>query len=76
MSATVRVVHSIFCCRILLNLRQAASPRDGSAVIRTISLSFATPPEPETNQADAIRLEMRSGEEDPCHGDFVVERNR
>jgi len=75
MSAPVRVAHSIFCCRILLNLRRAASPKDGSIVIRTISLSFATPPEPETNQADTTRLEVRSGEEDPCHEDVVVGYN-
>jgi len=75
MSAPVRVAHSIFCCRILLNLRRAASPKDGSIVIRTISLAFATPPEPETSQADTIRLEVRSGEEDPCHEDVVVGYN-
>jgi len=75
MSAPVRVVHSIVCCRILLNLRRAASPRDGSMVIRSINLAFATDPEPETNQADTIRLEVRSGEEDPCHGDSVVGYN-
>jgi len=72
MSAPVRVVHSIISCRILLNLRRAASPRDGSTVIRSTSLAFATAPESETNQADTMRLEVWSGEEDPCQGGSVV----
>ena len=64
MSAPVRVVHSIINCRILLNLRRAASPRDGSTAISSIILAFAPAPEPETDQADTIRLEVRGGEED------------
>ena len=75
MSAPIRVVHSIVSCRILLNLRRAASPRDGSTAIRSISLTFAPAPEPETNLVDTIRLEVRGGEEDSCLGDFVVGSN-
>ena len=75
MSAPVRVVYSIVSCRILLNLRRGASPRDGSTVMRSINLTFAPAPEPETNQADTIRLEVRGGEEDSCLGDFVVGSN-
>jgi len=52
-----RVVHSIVCCRILLNLRQAATPRGPSTILESISLQFATPPEQETNQVETIQLE-------------------
>jgi len=57
-----RVVHSIVCCRILLNLRQAASPRGPLTIVRSIGLAFPSAPGQET-----IQLEMhnaRNGEED------------
>jgi len=57
MVASSRVVHSIVSCRILLNLRQAATPRGSSTVLGSISLQFATPPDQETNQVAAIQLE-------------------
>jgi len=78
MTASVRVVHSIVCCRILLNIRRAASLRDGSTVTGSTGLVFATAPGPERNQVDTIQLEMcgvRSGEEDSRHGGYVVGRS-
>jgi len=77
MVGSVRVIHSIVCCRILLNLRRAASPKGGSVTARTISLAFATAPEPERNQVDTIQLDsavygVRSDEDDSPHRDFVV----
>jgi len=41
---------------------------DDSTAIRSTCLVFATTPKPETNQADAIRLEVRGGEEDSYLG--------
>jgi len=75
MFAFSRVVHSIVCCRIILNLRRAASPRDGLAVIGSTGLVFAAAPEPETNQADTIQLEGYDvgSSEDSHHQDCVVE---
>jgi len=60
MVAFSRVVHSIVCCRILLNLRQAATPRGPSTILESISLQFAAPPEQETNQVETIQLETYS----------------
>jgi len=71
-----RVVHSIVCCRILLNLRQAAIPRGASTILESISLQFAVAPE-ETNQVETIQFEMygaRDDEENSCQQadeDFV-----
>ena len=56
MAASTRVVHSIVCCRILLNLRQAAERRDSSTEMST-GLAFATTPEQQTGQAESIGLE-------------------
>ena len=64
MAASARVVHSIVCCRILLNLRQAADRRDDSTEMST-ALAFATTPQQQTNQAETIGLEGPSEEEDP-----------
>jgi len=66
MAAVSRVVHSIVCCRILLNLRQAATPRGPSTILKSITLQFATP-EQEMNQAEMIQFETggaRGDEED------------
>jgi len=62
--ASSRVVHSIVCCRILLNLRQAATPRGPSTILESISLQFAVAPEQETNQVEAIQLETRGMRDD------------
>jgi len=52
------------CCRILLNLRQAATPRGPSTVLESISLQFAIAPEEETNQVEAIQLETYGARDD------------
>ena len=65
MAASTRVLHSIVCCRILLNLRQAAGRR-GSVPEMSTGLAFATAPGQQTNHAETIRLETygtRSDEE-------------
>jgi len=54
----VRVAHSIICCRILLNIRRAASPRGASTVMR--SLAFTNAPGQRTSQAGTIRSEIHS----------------
>ena len=64
MVAFSRVIHSIVCCRILLNLRQAATPRGPSTVLESISLQFAIAPEEETNQVEAIQLETYGARDD------------
>jgi hypothetical protein len=67
MAAPVRVVHSIVCCRILLNLRRAAAWKGGSTEASHI-IAFATALEQQTNQAETIRHETYdtwSDEEDP-----------
>ena len=56
MAASTRVLHSIVCCRILLNLRQAASTRSTETGVST-GLAFATSPGQQTNQADTVQLE-------------------
>jgi len=72
-----RVVHSIVCCRILLNLRQAATPRGSSTVLKSISLQFEVTPEQGTSLAEAIRLDtfvVRDDGENYCQeadGEFV-----
>jgi len=63
MVAFSRVMHSIVCCRILLNIRQAATPRGPSTVLESISLQFAIAPE-ETNQVEAIQPETRGARDD------------
>lgn len=64
MAASTRVIHSIVCCRILLNLRRAAERRDSSTEMST-RLAFATTPEQQTGQAETIGLEGYGGEDDP-----------
>ena len=67
MVAPTRVIHSIICCRILLNLRQAAV-FGGTSVGASTGLVFAIAPGQQTNQAEMIQLETystRSDEEDP-----------
>jgi len=64
MVAFSRVVHSIVCCRILLNLRQAATPRGPLTMLESISLQFATAPKQETDQAETVQLETRGVQND------------
>ena len=67
MAASARVIHSIVCCRILLNLRRAAERRDSSTEMST-GLAFATSPGQQTCQAEMIGLEEHGAlgdEEDP-----------
>ena len=56
MAASTRVLHSIVCCRILLNLRQAASTRSTTTEVST-GLAFATSPIQQTNPAETVQLE-------------------
>ena len=66
MAASTRVLHSIVCCRILLNLRRAAAWGSHSTEAST-ALAFATAPEQQTNQAEVTRFGAygtRSDEED------------
>jgi len=58
MSPVVRAVHSVLCCRILLNIKQAASKAYILPSERPTSIEFATPPRQGTNQAETIRLEV------------------
>jgi len=67
--ALSRVVHSIVCCRILLNLRQAATPRGSSTILKSISLQFVVAPERGTSLAETIQLEtfvVRDDGENSC----------
>lgn len=81
MAASARVVHSIICCRILLNLKRAASPRNTSAEAEvSTGLAFATSPGQQTNQTETIGLETvgtrrQSDEEDSrrqADGDVII----
>jgi len=76
MISPVRGFHSIVCCRILLNLRRAASPGAGSTTVKTISLTFATAPGQETNQVETLQLEARGARSDDgdSHRQADVER--
>ena len=53
MGATTRVMHSIICCRVLLNLREAVKPDDTSAEV-IASLAFVSPIGQQTNQLQTI----------------------
>ena len=67
MVAPTRVIHSIICCRILLNLRQAAVWGNGLTGLST-GIVFATAHGQQTNQAETVQLEAnatRGDEEDP-----------
>jgi len=78
MAASIRVIHSIVCSRILLNLKRVVGSRNNSTAMST-GLAFATSPGQQTNQADTIALGVhgtRGDDEDPCRradGDFVME---
>jgi len=64
MVASSRVVHSIVSCRILLNLRQAATPGGSSTILGSISLQFATLPDQETNRVETLQLETYGARDD------------
>ena len=53
MGATTRVMHSIICCRVLLNLREAVKPDDTSVEV-IASLVFVSPIGQQTNQLQTI----------------------
>ena len=66
MALFTRVVHSIVCCRILLNLKQAAEWRGDLPDVPASGIVFAAAPKQQTNQTDMSRFETfgtRSGEE-------------
>ena len=56
MISPTRVVHSIVCCRILLNLKQAAAWYSASTELPH-SLVFASPPAQQTSQQGSAQLE-------------------
>jgi len=74
MVTPTRVIHSIICCRILLNLRQAAVCGGNLTGVST-GLVFAVVPGQQTNRAETIQLEAygaRSAEEDPRRQEDVL----
>jgi len=56
MTIPLRVVHSIVCCRVILNLRRAALPRDTPPSM-SISLTFEAAPGERTYGAETIQLD-------------------
>ncbi|KAF9792916.1 hypothetical protein BJ322DRAFT_85190 [Thelephora terrestris] len=54
-NTATRVFHSIICCRILLNIKQAAMPTNGTTAI-SAGMSFATPPGEQTSQGETIQM--------------------
>jgi len=56
MGSSTRVAHSIICCRILLNLKQAVTPRGTLTEVST-GLAFADSVGRQTNQPETILLE-------------------
>jgi len=64
MVAFYRVAGSTACCRVLPNLRQAASPRGPSMILGSINPTSATAPGEETNKAETIRFETHGARND------------
>lgn len=57
-ATSIRTAHSIVCCRMLLNLRQAVHPEGTSTHAPELSgLVFATYPENRTDQPDTIQVD-------------------
>lgn len=52
------------CCRIILNLRQAASPRGSNSAAVTTGLMFVTSPGQQIEQVETIQLEGRDTRSD------------
>ena len=71
MASLTRVVHSIVCCRVLLNLRQAAAPDHTSAEM-SHSLAFASPPGQQTSQPESAQLEAYEPRRGELNGEGVV----
>jgi len=59
MAASTRVIHSIVCCRILLNLKQAAKPKDTSVKV-TSDLVFGALPGQQTSELGTVLSGARS----------------
>ena len=64
MASLTRVAHSIVCCRILLNLKQAASWGSDLPDVPTRSIEFAVPPRQQTDQTEMSRLEASNTQND------------
>ena len=64
MASLTRVAHSIVCCRILLNLKQAASWGSDLLDVPTRSIAFAAPPRQRTDQTEMGRLEASNTRND------------
>lgn len=72
MAASTRVIHSIVCCRILLNLKQAAKPKDTSAKV-TSDLVFGAPPDQQTSELETVLSGVRSTQiDEESHGSGVA----
>ena len=57
MTSATRICHSITCCRILLNLKQAATPKGYSTTVSK-DIDFVIPPgEGQSDQAETLPLE-------------------
>ena len=56
MTLLTRIVHSIVCCRILLNLKQAADWRGDMPDVPASGIVFASAPK-QTNQTEMSRFE-------------------
>jgi len=67
MVASARVVHSIICCRILLNIRRAAASRY-TPITLSAGMTFASAPAQQTNQAETIHLGLYSMQSDEDQG--------
>ena len=80
MAVFTRVVHSIVCCRILLNLKQAAEWRGDMPDVPASGIVFAAGPRQQTNQTEMSRFDVsgiRSGEEgDRLQADEILLQNR
>ena len=77
-----RAVYSIICCRILLNLRQAAEWRGDLPDVAVSGIVFAAAPGQQTNKTETSQLEAsgtRSDEEGhrlQTDGILLEERHR
>jgi len=75
MTPATRTSHSIICCRILLNLKQAIAPKDiGHSTTESRGMDFALPPGEQSSQTEAFQLETRDtrdDEENRGGGNFI-----
>jgi hypothetical protein len=56
MGASARVLHSIVCCRILLNLKEAVTPGNTLTEVST-GLAFASSVGQQTGRPETIQLD-------------------